>query len=240
MNNAGSGDESGLPGAGTPPMTSPPLTAGARRPGLPWESPTEGRSPGAGIRTVGLVLFNPSAAFRAMRVDGSLADPLLFVLLFGTVGAVFGMLWQSLMRSWLAQMAGDSFSEIAFANSFGLISLVMAPLFVLLLVAVSAAIYHLAMLVFGGAPRPFDVTLRVVCYSWGATYLLMLVPLCGGPIATLWAVPTAIIGLREAHEVPLGRAAAAVLVPLLLVFFCCAVVWSLAIGLTMAVAGSGL
>jgi len=207
------------------------------RPGLPWESETTGRSPAAGAATVRMVLFQPGEAFRAMRLDGGLADPLLFLLLFGTVGSAFGVLWQSFMRNWTAQLGGTDFADFAFANSYGLLTLIMAPLFVLLFGCIVAAVYHLALLIFGGAPRGFDVTLRVVCYASGSTYMLMILPICGGLLATIWVLPLSIVGLREAQGVPGGRAAAAVLVPMLLLFCCCVLIWTMALGMAVAIPG---
>ena len=149
------GGSTDFPGAPDPAPSFAP--AEPPRPGLPWESETTGRSPGAGAATVRMVLFQPGEAFRAMRLDGGLADPLLFLLLFGTVGSAFGVLWQSFMRNWTAQLGGTDFADFAFANSYGLLTLIMAPLFVLLFGCIVAAVYHLALLIFGGAPRGFDV-----------------------------------------------------------------------------------
>lgn len=218
---------------------APPIAgageASSARPGLPWESEIEGRSPGAGARTVGWVLTRPAEAFRAMKIDGGLADPILFLLLFGTIGSAFGLLWQTFMRGWVASVAGPDFGDLAIADSTGLISLVMLPLFVMLFAAIAAALYHLFLLLFGGAPRGFDVTLRVVCYASGSSYLLLILPICGGIVATLWGLPVAIVGLREAHGVPGGRAAAAVLVPMLLAFCCCVLVWTLIVSMAVAI-----
>lgn len=229
-----SGDERFEGGQQELPVVDP--AAGAdERPGLPWESELEGRSPGAGVRTVGLVLTRPGEAFRAMRIDGGLADPILFLLLFGTIGSAFGLLWQTFMRSWVASLAGPELVDLAIADTTGLVSLVMLPLFVLLFASIAAGLYHLFLLLFGGAPRGFDVTLRVVCYTSGSSYVLLILPLCGGILATLWSLPVAIAGLREAHGVPGGRAAAAVLVPLLLAFCCCALLWTVVVSMAVAI-----
>ena len=173
-----------------------------------------------------------------MKVDGALGDPILFLLLFGTLGAVFGLLWQTLFRGWMVNVAGSDFADLAVANGIGFVTLVMTPLLVLLGAAIGAAIYHVARLLFGGAPRGFDVTLRVVCYTWGSSQLLQILPVCGGVLAMLWSIPVAIIGLREAQEVPGGRAAAAVIVPMLLVFCCCVLVWTLLVGMAVAIPGA--
>jgi hypothetical protein len=232
---SGEGD---FEGAGPRPPSVNESASTAPRPGLPWESESEGRTPGSGVRTVSMVLTRPTEAFRAMRIDGALGDPILFLVLFGTIGSAFGLLWQTFLRGWMFSVAGPEFRDLAVANGTGFVSLVMLPLFVLLFAAIAAAVYHLALLLFGGAPRGFDVTLRVVCYTSGASYLLLILPICGGILATLWGIPVAIVGLREAQGVPGGRAAAAVIVPMVLIFCCCALVWTLLVGMAVAIPGA--
>ena len=46
-------------------------------------------------------------------------------------------------------------------------------------------------------------------------------PLCGGVIGGIWALVIVIIGLAAAHEIPTGKAAAAVLIPIVV---CCVLV----------------
>jgi hypothetical protein len=70
----------------------------------------------------------------------------------------------------------------------------------------------------GAANFPYETTFRVVAYTMGATYLLQLIPLCGGLIALVVMIVFTIIGLANAHETSGGKAAAAVLLTYLL---CC-------------------
>ena len=60
--------------------------------------------------------------------------------------------------------------------------------------------------------------MRVVAYSMGSTSLLQVIPVCGGVFAAVWAIVANIIGLAQTHEISTGKAAAAVLVPILV---CC-------------------
>ena len=77
------------------------------------------------------------------------------------------------------------------------------------------------LLLLGGARRPYETTLRVSAYASGATSVLGLIPLCGAFIGGIYAVVVAIIGLSRAHEISTGKAAAAVLLPIVL---CCGLV----------------
>jgi hypothetical protein len=86
---------------------------------------------------------------------------------------------------------------------------------------VGAGIYHLMLMLLGGARRPFETTLRVAAYTNGATAVLNLVPICGAFAAAIYAIVANIIGLAKAHEISTGKAAAAVLLP---VVICCTLV----------------
>ncbi len=98
---------------------------------------------------------------------------------------------------------------------------VLAPLFALIAVYLSAGIFHVLLLVLRGAPRGFDATLTVVGYASGVQ-LIGAVPVCGAIVAAVWFVVAAIIGIAEAQRCGPGKAAAAVLLPgALLCLFCC-------------------
>lgn len=228
----GSGGTPG--GVGLPPAGAPP-TGPTARPGLPWEHPETGRSLGSALDTLRLVLFQPATGFARMRISGSLGDPLLFLILFGTVGAFFGMFWQMAFRSTFARLGGGDLSGIAAVNSFGFVMLLMAPLVALLAVAILALIVHAGLMIFGGAPRPLEVTLRTLAYANGATYLFMAIPICGGIVSFFWWIVIAAIGVREAQEVPGGRAVGAVLMPVILVCVCCGIIWALALAAFLSI-----
>lgn len=235
----GPGGPAGPPEPPPAPPAMPPPPANAGRIGLPWER-SDGRSVGSALETIRLVLLQPGEAFAMMRRDGSLGDPLLFLVVFGTLGAFFGLLWQNTFRTVFGRLADADLVEVAAINSFGVVSLLMAPIFVLLFTAVTAVLVHLALMVLGGAPHPLDVTLRTVCYASGSTYLFAIVPFCGGIVSFIWWLVALSIGLREAHEVPGGRAVGAVLAPIVLVCCCCAALSFMFSAAIMSLAGMGL
>lgn len=195
------------------------------RVGLPWERVDPGMSPGSLLRTVRLILFTPGEAFGLMRLRGPLTAPLVFLVALGTLGTFFGLMWQSWARAMLGSFAGGNLQSLALTNSYGVMSFVLAPFVIAVLAVITTGIHHLFLLMFGGAPRPVEVTLRVVCYAWGASYVWMLVPACGGLFATVWGAALTIAGLRDAHGVPSGRAAAAVIVPYLIIGCCVLLLW---------------
>jgi len=196
------------------------------RVGVPWERTVPGMSFGGLVQTTRMLLFTPTDAFAMMRLKGMMAAPLVYLAALGTVGTFFGLLWQSWARAMLGSVAGGNLQSLAMSNSYGVISFVVAPFVILLMAVLATGVHHLSLLLFGGAPRPPEVTLRVVCYAWGASYVWMLIPICGGLVATVWGAVMTIAGLREAHGVPRGRAVAAVVVPYLVAVCAAVTLWA--------------
>jgi hypothetical protein len=208
----------------------PPVIAEPReglRLGLPWERQEPGMTPGGLMQTVRLLLFTATEAFQMMRRDGVMTAPIVFLVALGTVGTFFGLLWQSWARAMAGALGGGNLQTLMTQNSLGVMSFVLAPFFVTLFALLAAVMHHAFLLLLGGAPRPLHVTLRVVCYAWGANYVWMLIPVCGTFIGTVWGAVLTVVGLREAHGIPGGRAVAAVLVPYLLAACCLFATWSL-------------
>jgi hypothetical protein len=204
------------------------------RVGLPWERVDPGMSLGGMLKTSRMLLCTPAQAFDLMRLNGPLTAPLVYLVALGTLGTFFGLMWQSWARAMLGSFAGGNFQSLALTNSFGIMSFVLAPFVIAVLAIVATGIHHLFLLVFGGAPRPVEVTLRVVCYAWGASYVWMLIPACGGLVATVWGATMTIVGLRVAHRIPGSRAAAAVIVPYLTIGCCVFILWMFLATATLA------
>jgi len=207
------------PGYGT---AEPPKV----RRGLPWERRDELGPGPAIIQTVSQVLFSPSKAFADMKVAGGWGEPLGFAVLVGSVSAWIGQAWIMLASSLLSGFGGSSPEELAVANAQEIWSALLAPFLVCSFTFFGAGIVHVLLILFGGAPRPYETTFRVFCYGWSVG-AINLVPIFGLFIGAIWRFVVEIIGLREAHPVPTGRAATAVLVPVALSCFCLAMVFLL-------------
>jgi hypothetical protein len=109
------------------------------------------------------------------------------------------------------------------ATAGGVLANVLAsPIVGLVVVYLAAALFHLVLLVFKGAPRGFDATLTVVGYASGLALLLAL-PGCGSPVYLVWFAVVAIVGLGEAQRCGSGKAAVAVLAPAILLCACACV-----------------
>ena len=200
------------------------------RPGIPWERRAELGLFAGLVRTLGLVIGSPSVAFSQMRRTGGWADPLGFALLVGTFSMWVGQLWDMVIRSVFAAGTGIGVERAAAENTAAIWLALAAPLIVIVITAVGAAIAHALLILFGGAPHPYETTFRVICYMW-AVNVFQLVPICGALAAAVWGIVVQIIGLRYAQDVPVERAALAVLIPVVVACVCFMMLAFLAFGL---------
>jgi hypothetical protein len=223
-----------------PPPAEPPPGGGGgtggppRRGGIPWEERDRLGLGTALIETTKQVLGDPRAFFRAMPTTGGIGGPLLYAVIIGWLGLIAAGFYSALFNSVVGRgMArfGESpemARVLAFTQSWGgfVAQVVFGGVMVAIGVFVASAIYHVMLLILGGARRDFEATFRVVCFA-EAPYVLMIVPFCGNLVAWIWGMVLAIIGLSTAHEIGGGKAAAAVLLPLVLVCCCCGLLGAL-------------
>ena len=191
--------------------------------------------------TLWSVLFDAPKAFRRMIRDAGLGGPILYFLILGTIFGWVGMMWEAMFSAALGDMGaafgmgGSEMQQYMAAYDTPLFRVAQAlflPAFLLIFYFIIAAVLHLMMMIVGGANQPFETTARVLAYASGSTAIFQILPVCGGLIGLVWSLVVNIIGLAEAHETTMGRAVAAVLLP---VFLCC-----LCIVLLSVVAGLGI
>lgn len=216
--------EFGLSGAPATPGTPPgaaalPVAGPAARSGLPWSRRQELGIVNAFFETLKLVLLQPSLAFSLMKTEGGIGEPIIYALIGGSVGFLFYFLFTILFQS-IGFMANSRNPVIGlFGAGAGIIAGVIAiPFFLLFGIFVGSALLHLCLMLVGGAKRSFETTLRVVCFAVGSTYPIMIVPMCGGLVAGIWAIVVECIGIARAHEIETGRAVLAAFLPIVI---CC-------------------
>jgi hypothetical protein len=202
----------GTPAGTFPPPPVPPSPSSGGRTGPPWEQ--SGPAVQRFIDTAKGALLETEKAFANMRRDGGLGNPLVYYLIGGLIAVLAQAIWNGIgfnpMSSW-GGMGG-------YAGA-GLISgLVMGACFVILGVFIGSGIIHLMLMLLGGQNFPFETTFRTVCYANGSAAPIGAVPICGGLIQALWGLYALIIGLSKTQEISTGKAAAAVLIPVLV---CC-------------------
>lgn len=210
------------------PLAQFPSDAGAAAPtpgvavvpqdGLPWE-----RRQGMGLmtaffETLKLVLLDPTAAFARMKVEGGLTDPLSYGVIGGSLGWLFYFIFSLFLGSLGTLGNHNALGGMIGLGFGGMFALIIFPIALTIGLFIGAAVIHLCLTLVGGAKRGYETTLRVLCYSVGSTYPLMIVPVCGGAIAAIWCLVAECIGLAKAHETSTGKAVMAVLLP---VVICC-------------------
>lgn len=188
------------------------------------------------VETIKQVLSKPVETFQSMPCEGGYAKPVKFYILVAWMSGAVAMLYQGaatiINPEIFAREGVKNLSQVAIVLLFGGIALFL-PVFLLFGSFVSSAILHGALMLVGGAKKPFETTYRVFCYASGSTSILQLVPLCGGWMYSVASLVYCVIGLKEAHRTDLWRPLVAVLLIFLL---CCGAI----VGFMMLAAGLGI
>jgi hypothetical protein len=188
--------------------------------GLPWEHREQLGILKAYIDTVSLVLTKPADAFVLMKKEqGDLMGPLLFALIGGSLGMIVSFLFQIGLQSIGLMGGGQNAISSVFGMGIGIVLFIfLVPVLMVVGMFIGSGILHLCLMILGGAKKSFETTFRVVCFASGSTYLLSMIPICGGLIASVWNIVLECIGLARAHEIETGKAVMAVLLPIIV---CC-------------------
>ena len=209
-----------------PDNTWEPAASAAPPPALPWETPREPFLE-AFFETVKLFVTRPSEAYSRMRTSGDLGRPILYAIALGWLGIIVGQLYSLALRgvTWHFMPGMERLQGIGMSAAFTVMMMVFAPLFVLIGLFIWSGIVHLMLLILGSAQEGFDATFRVMSYATTAQ-LAQVVPFCGGLVGFIWALVLEIMGIAEAHRISQGKAALAVLLPLVICCACVAAVFA--------------
>src|SRR5436190_10140001 len=193
-----------------------PSTAGE---GLPWEHRAQLGFWKAYLDTVTMCLTQPATAFSTMKPEGDMLGPMLFALIGGCAGIIVSVLAQLALQS-VGFLADRQHAMMGTFGVWAIAYILLSPVIVIVGMFVGSAILHVCLLIVGGAKKSFETTFRVCCFATGSTYLLYMIPMCGGLIAGVWNIVLECIGLARAHETDTGKAVMAVLLPIIV---CCGV-----------------
>lgn len=229
----------------TPPVPADAVNEGnsSERKTIPFEDPGQGFFGGM-LETIKMVLFQPTAFFGEYRLDGSIGRPMVFAVIVGWFAAAIGLLWGLLLNASIMSMISQYIpaSELSqeqlmpqylLTTTFSIISLILAPIMIVIGLFILAGIYHLFLMMVGGANKGFETTFNVVCYRTAAK-LFAIVPFCGGTVAWIYAIVVAAIGLYRGHETDGWKGAFAVLAPFVLCCCCLFLFWGLAVMIGVA------
>lgn len=173
-----------------------------------WEGTEPKSLIAAAIETIRQILSSPATSFRFMSTTGGLSKPLKFYILVSWLTSTVALLYEftSLLIN-PGALAEGGFKDFPQSGVFlifiGLFLLLPVILFVRSFVV--AGILHLALLLVGGAQKPFETTFRVLCYASGSTSVLQVIPICGPWVYLVTSLVYSVIGLKEAHRTELWR-----------------------------------
>jgi hypothetical protein len=182
-------------------------------------------------QTISGVLMRPTETFSKMKQEGGLVNPLLYYVILGCVSGVVLALYQMGLQSQMGDFESmiqqyapqyhlppHTFDGMAFGSAGFLGSLLLIPAGCVLRAFLGAAIFHLMLMIVGGANRPFETTFRVYCYAFGTSMLFNLLPCCGALIGIIWGSYILYVGLKEAHGIEGWKSLVAISLP---GFLCC-------------------
>ena len=201
--------------------TSSPPPPPAASP-IPWEDPGRAGFVDRFVETVKLLATAPAEAFARMPTAGGVGQPLFFAIVVGWIGIAVYVVWMLLLGGmslpFLDQVdLGAAGAMFGLSSGLMVVFLVLAPLLIVVGVFIQAAILHLMLMLVGGATQGFEATARVCSYAQ-ASQLAQIIPFCGGLLSAIWSVILLIVGLSTAHGITRGKAALAVVLP---VVVCC-------------------
>lgn len=164
---------------------------------------------GSFISTVRGVVLNPVGFFRDIPRRGNFVNPLVFALICAVINGVLGGI-----LGFLFSLAFLGDPDVGIVGVFGnlILGIVFAPVVAAITLAVvSGILYLLVLLLVRPSNAGFEATLRVVSYSF-VYWLVSWIPIIN-IVAPIYGIVLAIFGIREIHATTTGKAAAVVLIP---------------------------
>jgi hypothetical protein len=195
----------------------PPAVSG----GLPWE--TQALGPQTFFDTAMLFIKAPDQAWRLTRETGDFTRPLLFGVIVGWVGLVFGAVWGAIFGApWLRYVPEQYRTYMGGAGGGIVAQIILGPLFIALGLFIGSAIFHVSFMIVGalkGSKSQFEGTFRAVSYS-SIAHLAYVIPIVGGLVALVWRIYLMLLGVQQLHKTTQGKALAGILLPVALCCVC--------------------
>lgn len=157
-------------------------------------------------------IIDPIETFRSAKSD-DLGEALKYFIVILAIGAVLSGLLVMAGVNLYGDLAGMGIGT-GIAAGISMIIWMFIVGFIGLFIA--SLIFHLFVVILIGG-NGLEQTVKAVAYGATPSMLLGWVPIINF-ITPFWALALYIIGIRELHDTTTGRAAAAVLLPLILLF----------------------
>jgi hypothetical protein len=187
---------------------------------VPWDQRPELGLWRAWWRTLKESLIGPDRFFARACHSGHTKTPLLY----GSMAVWFGQSWVMLIYFIVGVVLMATTKDFAMGLGFTLGSVIfltlMAPVSALMQCYVAGGITHLCARLFGGRGS-YQASARALGFALGP-YAFGIFPYLGGLAGMVTSIVLQVYGMKHAHSLTGGRAAAAVLVPFgVLVLLCC-------------------
>ncbi|MGQ0814584.1 MAG: YIP1 family protein [Gemmatimonadota bacterium] len=158
-------------------------------------------------------VFQPTSFFQRMPREDGFGAVLMYYLVLGVIVAGINLFWSSLFD--FAGLGALFLPDMPTTSINAIVEFLLSPLLLIVVLYVVSGVCHLLLLMVAGAKHEFGTTTRVFAFSYSPA-VFAIVPILGNLVALVWMTVIAIIGLREAQQTSRGKAAFAVLFPLVL------------------------
>lgn len=166
-------------------------------------------------QTMRAALVEPGPTFDNMRREGGIGSPLLYYVILCWPSSVVAVGLQFLMQSSMqsAMHLPNSNLPLALTPAVLAVVAIFMPFLLIIQSFIGSGILHLSLMVCQGAKQPFETTYRTLCYAWASAAPFQMIPGCGSWVTIIWGLVCACIGISRTHEINVGRAVLAVLLP---------------------------
>src|SRR5438876_2101086 len=168
--------------------------AAAPRSGLPWDKRQIKGFFNAFVETLMMVLGKPTVAFTVMKREGGLGEPLLYLVVGSSFGIIVYILMTLLLPSAIPLGDRHGLGHLVGAGIGSVFMIILAPVFAAIGAFIASAIFHVCLMIVGGARHSFETTFRAVCFTGGSVDPLLIIPFCGGLIVGVWKIVLYCIG----------------------------------------------
>jgi predicted Zn finger-like uncharacterized protein len=168
------------------------------------------------IATIRRVLLHPRLFFSTMPLPRGMIRPLLYYVITSELLAIIMFVWMAVGLAVVRGLEGGETSgmlaQLSSMNNDPL-SLVIYPLVAVVSLYVRTAVTHLTLMLLGKSKGGFEGTFRA--FAYGATpYVLAVFPVAGLIVGGLMSVVYTIIGLMRLHQIGVGKALLAYVLPI--------------------------
>jgi hypothetical protein len=220
-----------------------------------WERREEIGFFSAIFQTIRGVLISPRTTFANMRQTGGFAAPFFYSWMIALITQIVGIPYalsssdaNPVLLGLHKYFPGSMFNLTTIAGP-----ILLSPLLCAVSLFAFGGFIHLSLMLVGGAKTPFETTFRINAYANGSIAACYLLINAGTSLSSLWISPThvsnfvalpalglfiwllicIVIGLQQCNRIEGWRAVIAAVLPL---FFCCCLVFVLAVIATVTFA----